>query len=212
VDSDTSIVDVVDHFSMIEHMRLGQTIDVEIVNAGKVRFFTKLVGCKDGKYLILELPDENKYGNVKEELTEENWLIVRTILEHTSGMAVAFESLTLSKTNYPARLFFVKYPETIVTRGLRREDRQQVKIKAQIYQSKEASENERIEGHIVNISSGGCCFECNVGKNVRAIKQKEVFIELDEPLEGYNLVTLSEVRSQRKIKQTMTIGLAFQQN
>lgn len=211
MDSDTTVVDVVDQFSIIDHMRLGQTMDVEIVSAGKMRFYTKLVGCKDGKYLILELPDESKYGNIKEELTESNWLIIRTILEQTSGMAVAFESKTLSKTNYPARLFFVKFPETIVTRGLRREDRKQVKIKAQIYQSKEASEKEKIEGHIINISPGGCCFECNVGKSVRAIKQTDVFVELDEKMPGYSLVNLAEVRSQRKIKHVMTIGLAFQQ-
>lgn len=197
---------------MVEHMRLGQTIDVEIVSAKKERFYTKLVGCKEGKYLVLELPDEAKYGNVKEMLTEDTWLIIRLILEHTSGMAIAFESLTLSKINYPARLFFIKFPETIVTRGLRREDRKQVKIKAQLYQTKGASEQEKIDGYIVNISPGGCCFECTVDKGVRSIKQTDVIIELGESVQGYDLVNMAEVRSQKKIKQTMTIGLAFQEN
>lgn len=212
MESDTSIVNVTEHFSMVDHMRVGQTMDVEIVTAKKERFYTKLVGCKDGKYLILELPDEAKYGNIKELLTEQTWLVIRTILEHTSGMAIAFESLTLSKISYPARLFFIKYPETIVTRGLRREDRKQVRIKAQLYQTKEASQQERIDGFIVNISSGGCCFECNVDKGVRSIKQTNVIIELAENVKGYNLVNMAEVRSQKKVKQTMTIGLAFEEH
>jgi c-di-GMP-binding flagellar brake protein YcgR len=203
----TRIVDVESSFPLTEHLQMGQVVDVEIQNMAKDRFYTRLVGCKDGQFILLEQPDTNKYGYVRDQLSDSVVLVIRTIFEKTSGQACAFKSIVLSKLNHPSRLLFVKFPAQIESKELRREGRTTTKITARIYHAESASEDQKIEGHLVNISSGGCCFKCEVKDTIKRVKTETLYIDYESD-DGVISATTA-VKSQRKDKNILTLGLAF---
>ncbi|TDF36515.1 flagellar brake protein [Alteromonadaceae bacterium M269] len=201
------IVDVESSFPLADHLHMGQVVDVEIQNMSRDRFYTRLVGCKDGQFILLEQPDVNKYGYVRDKLEDSTVLIIRTIFEKTSGEACGFKSFVLSKLNHPARLFFVKFPQEIESKELRREGRVSAKIPAKIYHTQQTEDDQKIEGYIANISSGGCCFKCEVKESIKRVKTETLYIDYEE--EGNWVSATTVVKSQRKDKNTLTLGLAF---
>lgn len=207
MEQETRIVDVESSFPLTEHLQIGQVVDVEIQNRARDRFYTRLVGCKDGKFILLEQPDTNKYGYVRDQLTDSVVLVVRTIFEKTSGQACAFKSIVLSKLNHPSRLVFIKFPSQIESKELRREGRESTKTPARIYHTENASEDQKIEGHLVNISSGGCCFKCEVKEGIKRVKTETLYIDYESSDRWFSATTT--VKSQRKDKNVLTLGLAF---
>jgi hypothetical protein len=203
----TRIVDVESSFPLTEHLQMGQVVDVEIQNIARDRFYTRLIGCKDGQFILLEQPDINKYGYVRDQLEDSVVLIIRTIFEKTSGQACAFKSIVLSKLNHPSRLVFIKFPSQIESKELRREGRTSTKIPARIYHTENATEDQKIEGHLVNISEGGCCFKCEVKETIKRVKTETLYIDYEEGDRVVSATTL--VKSQRKDKNILTLGLAF---
>lgn len=195
------------HNDTISHnVRMGQFVDVEIQNHLHDRFKSFLIGAKDGQYLILEQPDNKRYGFVRDQLCEGQTIIIRTICEQTTGECMAFRSVVEGIINHPRRLLFVSFPDSIQKRELRGEQRTAIRYPAQIYIKKEA---DRINGVITDISDGGCRFEFGAGETVKGIKQEYIHIEFDHPDTQERQELYSKVCSQRKERDIISIGLAF---
>src|SRR5687767_9831226 len=108
---------------LIRHVQVGQYVSVEISNIHKDRFSTRLVGLLDPKYLILELPNIVKRGELLDRLILNNTLTIRTICERTTGECMGFQTTVEAIVKHPYPLFFAYFPLEIFTYELRREER-----------------------------------------------------------------------------------------
>ncbi|MFT6899495.1 MAG: c-di-GMP-binding flagellar brake protein YcgR [Paraglaciecola sp.] len=208
-DVDNPTATDIPHNQIISHnVRMGQFVDVEILNELHDRFKSFLIGAKDGKYLVLEQPDSKRYGFVRDQLCEGQSIVIRTICEQTTGECIAFRSVVEGIINHPRRLLFVSFPDDIQKRELRGEQRTAIRYPAEIYMMKKAN---RIKGVITDISDGGCRFEFRAGETVKGIKQEYIYIEFEHPDTGQVLELTSKVCSQRKEMDVISIGIAFDQ-
>lgn len=193
--------------NLCDHLRIGQFIDVEL-KAVKRRFRSKLIGFKDSEYFVIELPDVKKYGYLRDSIEEQSVLIIRTIFEKTSGECIAFTSRAMAKLTFPDKLLFISFPKDVVSKELRREERETVSIFAKIFQHESTDDDKKVSGIISNISQGGCAFELHA-KNIAGVKQGEVFIEFECPQKQEPMRLKAEVRSQRKEGTKILVGMAF---
>lgn len=193
--------------NLSEHLRMGQFVDVEI-KAVRRRFHTTLVGFKEPNYLIVELPDVKKYGYLKDDISDQAIMVVRTIFEKTSGECIAFTSRAMTKLTFPDKLLFLSFPTDIISKELRKEPREVVSISAKMCHEKRSDDDHKVMGIITNISRGGCHFELEAS-NIAAIKKERVVMEFSSPKNHSQLNLLADVRSQRKEGSRISVGLSF---
>lgn len=165
-----------------------------------------MVGFKEPDYIIIELPDLNKYGYLRDDIADEGIMVVRTIFEKTSGDCIAFTSRAMTKLTFPDKLLFLSFPTDIITKELRKEPREFVSISAKM--SHEERCNNKVMGKITNISRGGCSFELEAN-NIVAVKEQRVVMEFPSPKSNCTITLLADVRSQRKDGNRILVGLSF---
>src|SRR6478609_321526 len=85
----------------VENASMGQHISVEIVGRARDNFKTRLVGCRSGSYLILEIPGLLEAGNIRSQLVPGRELIIRTICEKTTGECMGFYSSVVGVVRVP---------------------------------------------------------------------------------------------------------------
>lgn len=188
------------------NVRMGQYVDVEMVNDYGDRFESYLIGVKNNSYLILEQPDVSRYGVLRDKLVRSLEVVIRTVCEKTTGDCIAFRSRVTGSVNFPHRLFFISFPDKIETHELRSEKRQNIRKKAVIFKD---AKGRRIEGVVTDISEGGCRFEFEVDEAIKGIKPGDIYIELEEPQQGKLVRLAAKVCSQRKDQKKVLLGLAF---
>ncbi|MES2604062.1 MAG: flagellar brake protein [Pseudomonadota bacterium] len=191
----------------VENAAMGQFVSVEIVGRNRDTFKTRLLGCRSGGYLILEIPGLLEAGNVRTQLIPGREVIVRTICEKTTGDCMGFYSSVIDVVRVPYPIVFIKFPTEVETRELRVEKRLPTWIPGALYMKEGESE---LAGTITDLSSGGCRFELHVDEAVVRIKAKSLYLRYTDPETGQETKRLCEVCSQRRLAGTqMSIGFSF---
>ena len=185
-------------------MELGTQLQIEI-DGVDFNFKSTLIGIEPDKYLIINAPVTSPYGSIKHKYFRGNKIIVRYLYK---GTVFGFQSELVKDIYTPLKLLFVKYPEIIEEHNLRSRERIDcflpIKIKIK---------SEERDGVIIDINKGGCC--C-VSKE--AVKDKELLsVEIDDQvtlrcqfpqIEGEQVI-LGKVKSIRRDKKQMTLGIMF---
>lgn len=186
---------------------IGQMLDIEIPDTTRTRFQSALVGMKDGKYLVAELPSLTRHGNLRDQLLERQQLIVRTICEKTTGECLGFKAFIQAKLNKPDQLMFLTYPTSVQIHELREEKRMLVLLEAKLV----CNQGERvIFGNISDLSAGGCRFEYEMGPEPPLNRDDPAEICFEHPetgrIENRNVRVCSARGNQQGM---MVLGMAF---
>lgn len=122
-----------------------------------IRVPSKLVGLEHGKYLIVSMPSLS-VTDIKSYFTHGKVVVARYIHE---GSALGFESMVMGMIIQPVRLVFLGYPKSIQDMNLRKHKRSECYLPAEI-----SVIDESIHGFILDISRGGCSFNCKSKTNL----------------------------------------------
>lgn len=185
---------------------LGQVLDIEVPDANRTRFQSPLVGMKEGKYLVTELPSLTRHGNLRDHLTERQQIIIRTICEKTTGECLGFKSYIQAKLKQPDQLMFISFPASVQIHELRDEKRMLVLLDAKLV----CNQGERvIFGLLTDLSSGGCRFEYEPGSEALPVRDERAEICFEHPESGRienRPVRMCSIRSHQNLTR---VGLAF---
>ncbi|HTR00395.1 MAG TPA: flagellar brake protein [Candidatus Acidoferrum sp.] len=185
---------------------LGQMLDIEVQDVGKIRFQGPLLGMKEGRYLITDLPSITKHGDLRDRLQDNQELIVRTICERTTGEALGFRSHVVARMRAPDQLLFIAFPPTVQVHELRNEKRVLVFQPARLMQEPGI---DPVAGTLVDLSSGGCRVELT-GPDQQLYKRDDcVYVDFEHPEDGRAMQVKAHIKSVRGIGNVVSIGMAF---
>jgi c-di-GMP-binding flagellar brake protein YcgR len=186
---------------------LGQIFDIEVPDAGRTRFQSPLVGMREGKYLLAELPSLTRHGNLRDQLVERQQIIIRTICEKTTGECLGFKSFIQAKLKQPDQLMFLSFPASVQIHELRDEKRMLVQMEAKLV----CNQGERIIfGILTDLSAGGCRFEYEAGAEAPPAQGDAAEVCFEHPETGRIENRIVIVRSARSHQTTLRVGLAFE--
>lgn len=192
--------------SIARKFTIGQVLDIEIQDVSKNRFQSVLIGLKNDRYLLAELPNPAKYGDLREKMFTEQELIVRTICEKTTGECLGFKSFIRAKQKLPEPLLFLAFPPRVEIRELRSEKRLLVSQPAFVIVE---SMNAHIYGMIMDLSGSGCRFEFDDTQKIK-LQKKDVFhISFTHPETAMKIDCKAAVCSLRYFQNLVSVGLAF---
>lgn len=137
----------------LKAMRPGMSVDLQYKSSTTTRRIkTEYIGMDYRRCIILKFPDENKWGNVRDGLYQDNSVILRYILEEETGEVIAFKSTISFILSKPQHLVFLTFPLAIQNMGLRAEQRQQLRIPAKVASS---ALPKVLDAMVLDLSSGG---------------------------------------------------------
>lgn len=157
----------------------GKLLDIQINFPVTVRKKLTLVGYELGKYLVLKWPKSAHKNDYNDVLVEGNGMIVRYLLEGSAGKCYAFRTKITSIIQYPERLVFVDYPETLENRELRNQQRKETHIPAAISMGSELTEktkSQKIKGIIYDINTKGCGFSFKANNDKVKVNNKDIVV------------------------------------
>ena len=196
-----------DTSELIHSLSLGQFMNVEILNIHKDRFNTTLIGLKPQKFLLLELPNIVKRGELLDRMLMNNNLMVRTICELTTGECLAFETAVDAIVKSPHPLVYLNYPLQLVFHQLRKENRKHLFITASLLNK---AQGVQAQGTIVDISTGGCRLELDHDEIVDNQEDNQLQIRFTEPGSGSEVTRQVRLCSRHKKGSSgVYLGLAF---
>lgn len=186
---------------------IGQLLDIEIQDSAKTRFQSPLIGMKEGKYLLAELPSLTRHGNLRDQLLPEQELIVRTICEKTTGECLGFKSFIYGKLRVPDQLLFLSFPNNVQIHELRNEKRLLVTQQAQLVMGELL-----VQGMMIDLSGGGCRFEFADTATVEFTKGALVGMHFLHPETGVELKHECKICSVRNYQNLVSLGMAFEKS
>jgi c-di-GMP-binding flagellar brake protein YcgR len=185
---------------------LGQILDIELQDTGKVRFQSPLLGMREGKYLVTDLPSITRHGSLRDRLLDEQELIVRTICERTTGECLGFKSHIYARLKSPDALLFISYPPAVQVHELRSETRLLVYQRATLMLDELG---QAISGLLTDLSASGCRFEVEEAERWQVKREERVNIEFVHPENGGLITKSGMVRSVRNQNNFLSVGMAF---
>lgn len=133
---------------------LGTVMQVEFVIPGlnkEYKGFSSFVGAYDNEYIILSLPKLKKTVEMSDVLQPKRLLRIRYLYE---GDIYVFSSMVENVTVGAHSLLFVKFPDSIQIKKLRKYPRSQCSLAARL-----EFLDEMLDGKVKDISTGGLRFE-----------------------------------------------------
>jgi hypothetical protein len=192
--------------SISRKLTLGQTLDIEVPDSNRTRYQSPLVGMKEGKYLLAELPSLTRHGNLRDLLTEQQQVIIRTICEKTTGECLGFKSFIQTKLKHPDQLMFLSFPSSVQIHELREEKRMSVMLEAKLV----CNHGERIIfGLLTDLSGGGCRFEYELGADTPPERDDTAEICFEHPETGKLENRGVRMCSVRPFQHLIRLGMAF---
>jgi c-di-GMP-binding flagellar brake protein YcgR len=119
------------------------------INGVEARLRSNLIGIKPDEFLILEVP---RVKGIESALHNGNKL---TVIFMNAGTVYGFESSIINAVKSPYRLLFVSYPSTIESHELRKSERINCYLPAEINLDGHKAD---YDGIILDISRFGCSF------------------------------------------------------
>lgn len=185
---------------------LGQILDIELQDAARTRFQGPLLGMREGKYLVTDLPSVARHGTLRDRLIDEQELIVRTICERTTGECLGFKSSIYARLKSPDPMLFISYPPEVQIHELRSETRLMVYQRATLML---AELGQSIIGLLTDLSASGCRFEVEGADRWQVKRDEQVQIEFIHPESGRVQTRAGLVRSVRNQNNFLSVGMAF---
>lgn len=186
---------------------LGQVLDIEVPDSSRTRFQSPLLGMREGKYLLTELPSLTRHGNLRDQLVDRQQVIIRTICEKTTGECLGFKSFIQAKLKHPDQLLFLSFPSRVQIHELREEKRMVLLQEAKLV----FNQGERIIfGLLTDLSGGGCRFEYEAGAEAPPRQDDVAEICFEHPETGRIENRTIRVRSVRHHQTLLRLGLVFE--
>ncbi len=168
------------------------------------RYKTTVVGWKTGGAIIIDAPLFNgAYINLS-----TGWdCIVRYIYR---GEAFGFETKVLKSINdFDFPLIYLAYPKKIARISLRKHERVQTYIPVMMEIQIEGHPEE-LEGHILDLSAGGCLLEFIANDNLNLKLEDNAKVSFSLPWITDQAITIqSVIRRIQTIRDNTKIGLQF---
>lgn len=188
----------------------GKVLDIQINHPVTFRHKLHLVGYELGKYIILKYPKTARPTDYKDVLVEGNVVIVRYLLEGDTGKCYAFRSTIKHIVQFPEKLIFLTYPESLENRELRTQRRQITHIPASISllnEKGESTEN-KIRGVISDINTKGCGFIFKTDNSKVKVNTCKVYISIISPISGEERIK-AKVCNSRNENGKVSVGIQF---
>ncbi|MAD53373.1 MAG: glycosyltransferase [Idiomarinaceae bacterium] len=191
----------------LRHLTVGHTFEIEFESASRPRIKLPLVGCEHGRYLIVRSPNPKTHGSYADVMYDGCPIIVRTVVEGDKGEIIAFKSNILAIINYPVRLMFLAYPESIENRNLRATQRFPTRVPITL--SSQHHDQLAANGVMVDVSMSGCRLLFNVSDKQTALKEQAINLHLHYSQGNSEPILRGDVKNQRKTGQELAVGVAF---
>lgn len=172
--------------------------------ATNFRYKTTVVGWKTGRTIIIDAP----FSNGAYISLSAGWnCIVRYIYR---GEAFGFETKVLKSINdFDFPLIYVTYPKKICRISLRKHERVQTYIPVMMEIQIEGHPEE-LEGHILDLSAGGCLLEFIANDNLKLKLEDKAKVSFSLPWITDQAITIqSVIRRIQTIRDNTKIGLQF---
>lgn len=127
------------------NIEIGTPLFIELQGVqGKLK--SKLIGMEPWEYLIIQAPVGT--AAIREHMVKGGRVVVRYV--HEDGI-YAFEAYVQGSMERPARLLLIDYPQKVVNKSLRKQDRYDCYLPCYVEMDRASG-----EGAIVDISEAGC--------------------------------------------------------
>ncbi len=126
---------------------LGTSLLVEITGL-KLRIKSVMVGMEYGRYIIVRISEQDLIGNFRSDAVIDSPMVIRYM---HNGVIYGFKTGVLNVVSNPAKLFFVKYPESVEEFVVRSRSRYECVLPASTMFG-----NDIVDIIIVDISREGC--------------------------------------------------------
>jgi len=127
---------------------IGSTLQIQVTGLGTS--VTRLIGMEPGNFILIRIPP---MAEIWSKRFEKNQCIIRYIF---SGWVYAFRCTLLGVIREPCRMAVLSYPEALENINLRKHERIQCYISADISAGKQLH-----KGIVSDISLGGCSLKFN---------------------------------------------------
>jgi c-di-GMP-binding flagellar brake protein YcgR len=184
---------------------IGTQVELEL-DGVMAKLKSVCVGALPEDCLIFKYPNTTGFGPVTHKFFDGNKITVRYV---DRGNVFAFQSELLGSVTTPVKLIFVAYPEMIVRHKLRKVQRVDYPLFAEV-----DVKHERFEGLIKDISVRGCRLSIVAQPASQVLPSIEVgqMLSIRCALSGIDQPTTiaAQVKSVQRGDQRVTIGTAFQ--
>lgn len=194
----------------IGYMKPGMWLDIQAQSPTAIkRAKTDLIGIDfQREILILRMPDENKWGNLRDAIYADAELILRFILEHDAGEVIAFKSGVKAVLSSPMNYILVVFPKRLESHALRSEQR--ILIKTPVSLLDEQEQKPICSGYLVDISHTGCRVEIEENNlPEQAEPGQRIAIALKRP-NGKDIKLTGAIKNIKKELDKTYLGVKFE--
>lgn len=195
----------------LKALQPGAVVDLQISTpTSPKRVKTTYVGMDFPRCMVFQFPNVNKYGVMKDVLYPENTVIIRYVLEGSSGQVIAFKAKVNHIQSKPSNLFFTTCPVALQSLGLRSEKRASPGIAAELTFG-EGSDG--LKALIVDVSQNGCrlALEQQVLEKLDASQlEAETELTLCVDLSEKTIILKGNIRNSKQQDGYLFLGIQFQ--
>ncbi len=189
-------------------LTLDYELLIEVVEL-KARMKSALVGMEHNQYIIAKILPNDLVGVFNSEGIKKSPI---TVMYRYKGVVYRFDTSIQNVVNFPARVFFLKYPEEVQQHCVPEKIRYKCNLPSQTMIG-----NDIVEIVIVDISHNGCqCIinttgeeEKNLNEIIHVDKRIDIMVQFRGSEERYDLV--GTVRSVSKDIHQIRLGIIFVQ-
>ncbi len=192
----------------LQTLEPGAKVDLQItLPAASKRVKTDYVGMLLDECLLFHIPTSPRWITVRDALTVDNEVVVRSVLEGDAGQVIAFRVNVLKLIAKPSGLLITSFPKSVESIGLRSTKRAQLGI-AITLTSDVYPDDEVVSGIIVDISAKGCKIALQIKENWPVLLD-DAPVSLDYAMDGKSVSLEARVKNHKIEKDIVYYGIAF---
>jgi c-di-GMP-binding flagellar brake protein YcgR len=180
------------------------TIEIITPAGQRGKFRTSFIGYLPKKYVLIQLPDNNKLGKFAQHITQGMGITVRGLIEGHEGAVLAFISTIKQTIQLPSRIIVLDFPRTVGMQNLR----SSIRINTHI-QAKVKIDQNYWQTTITNLSISGCQLSIENGEKLM-LSEKKVIEIIIEDKQGSNDIKLNgAVCNLKQQADGLSFGIKF---
>lgn len=181
-------------------------IDLITPAGQKVKYRTRYVGYIDSRYLLIEMPDAQKYDKSITFFQPGMKMTVRGIIEGTEGAVIGFIAKLSKIVLTPIKMLVLDLPQSVQYLSLRAQSRYRVTLPTTLL-----IEDIKANAMMVDVSTLGCLIYVKNTSNFEIEEGQKITLKLDKDAVGLELSLHCTTRSIRPKDQYVSYGLEFDQ-
>ena len=199
-----------EHIDCLKALVPGTSVDLQISTpTSPKRVKTTYVGLMMSQCVIVQVPQEAKFGMVRDLLNNGVDVVVRYVLEGDAGQVIAFKAQVIRVLSNPVPMLLLTFPKVVQTIGLRAEKRLPPGIVSTIDIANE-DKSHQINGLIVDVSNTGCRLAIAVAPEMDGLAEEQQ-ITVTIPIEDDELKIAATVKNIKRDFDYVYYGLHFEQ-